>query len=287
MLAPVSVPGALLSVKLMSLSAWPALRITLAPNRFVSVISMTPLPVVKSALATSATGSGRGERDCGGFGPGKPESEDQRERTDFARDYHGTKRSVTESVTPAARGQQRRGQVEPTGESAMMMMLGLPGGNAPTAFSDAMVLLRIAADPADATARLEAMQTAYEQLTARTTELEAREKAVTDGEAALAEAEKKFDVESEALDRDQADHEARTAELEKRERTVDRETALEAESQKLAADRAVVDNLRSASAEQLRQWLSAVGGHDRALHGGHSALARHLWLFADGRRQPR
>ena len=54
MLAPVSVPGALLSVKLMSLSAWPALRITLASNRFVSVTSMKPFPVVKSALAASA-----------------------------------------------------------------------------------------------------------------------------------------------------------------------------------------------------------------------------------------
>ena len=139
-------------------------------------------------------------------------------------------------------------------------MLGVIGGGVPTAFSDALVLLRIAVDPAEAKSNLEALQTAYEQLTARTAELESREKAVTDGEAALTQANEKFDADSEALDRDRADRKAKAAELEKRERTVaDRETAHEAATQKLAADRAVVDNLRSASAEQLRQWLSSVG----------------------------
>jgi hypothetical protein len=143
----------------------------------------------------------------------------------------------------------------------MTIMLGLPGANAPSAFSAAMVLLRIAADPADATARLEALQTAYEQLAARTADLELREKAVTNGETALAEANTKFDADAVALDRDKADHETPKPRNQRSEsaRVADRESALQTASQKLAADRAVVENLRSASAEQLRQWLSSVG----------------------------
>jgi DNA repair exonuclease SbcCD ATPase subunit len=152
-----------------------------------------------------------------------------------------------------------RNQGSGAGENAMTMMLGLPGGNVPTAFSDAMVLLRIAADPTDATARLEALQTAYEQLTSRASDLEGREKTLDEAKAALAEAEKKFDVESEALDRDQADHDARTAELEKRERTVaEREKAVEADRKKLADDQAALEKQQRAAATQLRQWLGAV-----------------------------
>jgi hypothetical protein len=47
------VPGALLSVNEMSLSACPAARRALGANVFVNVTSMTPAPVVKSASAAS------------------------------------------------------------------------------------------------------------------------------------------------------------------------------------------------------------------------------------------
>jgi hypothetical protein len=49
------VPGALLSVKEMSLSAYPALIIWLGANVFVNATSMTPRPVVKVASAPSAS----------------------------------------------------------------------------------------------------------------------------------------------------------------------------------------------------------------------------------------
>src|SRR5262245_16890213 len=48
-----SVPGALLRVKLKSLTAWPALTIAAALSRLVIVTPSMPLLVVKAALAES------------------------------------------------------------------------------------------------------------------------------------------------------------------------------------------------------------------------------------------
>lgn len=49
-----SVPGALLRVKLKSLTAWPALLITFAARVLLSVTVSRPVLVVKAALAPSA-----------------------------------------------------------------------------------------------------------------------------------------------------------------------------------------------------------------------------------------
>src|SRR5262249_31112766 len=50
-----SVPGALLRVKLKSLTAWAELMIVLAPRWLVIVTASRPLVVAKSALAESGT----------------------------------------------------------------------------------------------------------------------------------------------------------------------------------------------------------------------------------------